>query len=875
MNTIAWITSKNEQYDIKDIEARKTKLNIEDLPKNLSAFSNDMGFIDNTVNNLINYYKKSETYTKTEIDQKLSAKWDSKFVDELPTEDISTTTIYFLKRKKEQGTTQYESDVYDEYIYTGTWELIGNTYVDLTDYYRKNEVEEVIDNKVLVETNNRLISENEIKGNIENVNNYAKSIENNLNSEISTRQNNDLLHDTKINEVESNLNSEISRATNAENTLSNRCDTYDSHIANIDNPHSVTAEQVGLGNVTNVSTTSTITPDSEKNITSGAVYTALSNKVDKVSGKGLSDQNFTLAEKTKLAGLKNYNDTSISNRVTVTENAIKTLNGNSSVSGSVDKKIADAIAGVTQIDFKIVSSLPSTGIKGTIYLIRGTGTETTQQYNEYIWVNGKWEKLGRSTIEVNLSDIYSKSEVNALVSVKNDKITITDDSSTALTDADTFSTTVNTGTNPTNLTKRPLSSLWNYIKGKISSVLGLTKDNYGGKAATAGTADKTVNDITISVPFVESGQYVIPFGNIPEPTSTELETPYNWDITGFFSIIRPAGHNGSHLWFEAGHGYSHDWTTYAYLDKFDFKNVTTSIKTFQYNGKWWLGLWLNTHNQGYSGKMTITYSRYLPATPTCILYNSRSGGIANEEIYNSIQDIPSSWWKTRTIDNPTSFSNTLHVDGSITPRQGTLDGATVSIGRADGNITIGDTNNNNVGNTVINNDCKMLKSLNVSGDMISNFEGGCNFGDIFVHSKPLFPSGYVPRMYFIKRAMNNDITTAQKELLRKMFAYQSVSRLIQCYGTLAYRINSADKTLGGRIVTVGYFDGDDWLDSNDNISYDDNFTVNYACFGVQEKTESINFIDMHNLSEIIMRNRFGSLNYLLVANLCFTVLEKV
>ena len=30
---------------------------------------------------------------------------------------------------------------------------------------------------------------------------------------------------------------------------------------------------------------------------------------------------------------------------------------------------------------------------------------------------------------------------------------------------------------------------WNYIKGKISSVLGLTKDNYGGKASTASTAD--------------------------------------------------------------------------------------------------------------------------------------------------------------------------------------------------------------------------------------------------------------------------------------------------------------------------------------------------------------------------------------------------
>ena len=34
---------------------------------------------------------------------------------------------------------------------------------------------------------------------------------------------------------------------------------------------------------------------------------------------------------------------------------------------------------------------------------------------------------------------------------------------------------------------------WNYIKDKISSVLGLTKDNYGGKANTAGTATEVVD----------------------------------------------------------------------------------------------------------------------------------------------------------------------------------------------------------------------------------------------------------------------------------------------------------------------------------------------------------------------------------------------
>ena len=181
--------------------------------------------------------------------------------------------------------------------------------------------------------------------------------------------------------------------------------------------------------------------------------------------------------------------------------------------------------------------------------------------------------------------------------------------------------------------------------------------------ANGGTADKTVNDITIGIPYVsESGQYVIPLGNILQPGSAEVESPYNWDITGFFSVIRPTGHAGCHITFAAGHGYSHSFTTYAYLDEDNFTeagSTRTSIKAFQYNGKWWLGLWITTQWQGYTGKMTVTYSRGLPATPTCILYNSQSGGVANEEIYNSIQDIPGWWWRRRTIYNPTTFTQKI------------------------------------------------------------------------------------------------------------------------------------------------------------------------------------------------------------------------
>lgn len=44
------------------------------------------------------------------------------------------------------------------------------------------------------------------------------------------------------------------------------------------------------------------------------------------------------------------------------------------------------------------------------------------------------------------------------------------------------------GTTNTNYYRRPVKALWEYIKGKISSVLGLTASSYGGNAATASSA---------------------------------------------------------------------------------------------------------------------------------------------------------------------------------------------------------------------------------------------------------------------------------------------------------------------------------------------------------------------------------------------------
>lgn len=49
------------------------------------------------------------------------------------------------------------------------------------------------------------------------------------------------------------------------------------------------------------------------------------------------------------------------------------------------------------------------------------------------------------------------------------------------------------GTSTKTYHRKKHSSLWNYIKSKISSILGLDESNYKGKAATAGTADTATN----------------------------------------------------------------------------------------------------------------------------------------------------------------------------------------------------------------------------------------------------------------------------------------------------------------------------------------------------------------------------------------------
>ena len=112
--------------------------------------------ITKAVNDLTNYYLKSETYTKTEINNIISNVKNGRFevVQSLPTTDIDTATIYLVPKASAQT-----QNIYDEYICLNattspaTWEKIGDTQIDLSNYVQKSSTVGLLKNDGTVDTN--------------------------------------------------------------------------------------------------------------------------------------------------------------------------------------------------------------------------------------------------------------------------------------------------------------------------------------------------------------------------------------------------------------------------------------------------------------------------------------------------------------------------------------------------------------------------------------------------------------------------------------------------------------------------------------------------------------------------------------------------
>lgn len=94
-------------------------------------------FITNSVNNLLNYYLKSETYTKQEVNNLIGqiATLQFQVVSTLP-QTGDSKYIYLVPSSNPKT-----QNVKDEYIWVNnSWEQIGSTQIDLTGYATENWV---------------------------------------------------------------------------------------------------------------------------------------------------------------------------------------------------------------------------------------------------------------------------------------------------------------------------------------------------------------------------------------------------------------------------------------------------------------------------------------------------------------------------------------------------------------------------------------------------------------------------------------------------------------------------------------------------------------------------------------------------------------
>lgn len=126
---------------------------------------------------------------------------------------------------------------------------------------------------------------------------------------------------------------------------------------------------------------------------------------------------------------KGYITSSDANSTYVTQNNFNTLQqtvedkANASdvyTKEEANKAITDAIADVKTTDFQTATTLPTENIStNTIYLISKEGVEG-DVYEEYIYINNKWEKIGETTID--LSQYSTTEEMNAAIAAEIAKI---------------------------------------------------------------------------------------------------------------------------------------------------------------------------------------------------------------------------------------------------------------------------------------------------------------------------------------------------------------------------------------------------------------------------------------------------------------------
>ena len=303
------------------------------------------------------------------------------------------------------------------------------------------------------------------------------------------------------------------------------------HIGNTANPHKVTKAQIGLANVENKSSTQIRSELTKENVTNALGYTPIDeSRIGAANGVASLDASGripasqipggfdnieeydnlaafpTTGEEGKIYVAKDTNLTyrwtgsqyvEISPSLALGETATTAYRGDrgkvaydhSQVSGNstihhthANKELLDTY---TQTEADLANAVAKVHEHGNKSVLDGITSAKVEAWDSKA---ASFDILPTTKGGTGTNAASQEQLTNTLIN------TLTVDSSTPSGDDYYVGQYAGGGTKNTSYKRRTLLSLWNYIKGQISSVLGLTASSYAGKAATAGTADKAVAD---------------------------------------------------------------------------------------------------------------------------------------------------------------------------------------------------------------------------------------------------------------------------------------------------------------------------------------------------------------------------------------------
>jgi hypothetical protein len=138
--------------------------------------------------------------------------------------------------------------------------------------------------------------------------------------------------------------------------------------------------------------------------------------VTKSPGMGLSESNFTEEEKGKLSTVEMSAQANKIEKINLAGKELFPIDKVVNIDAYTKKEINDLIKKIPNFKIEVVTALPTSNIdNSTIYLVRGTGSGENM-YDEYLYVNNTWERLGGQSQSLDLTNYATKTELPKKVS---------------------------------------------------------------------------------------------------------------------------------------------------------------------------------------------------------------------------------------------------------------------------------------------------------------------------------------------------------------------------------------------------------------------------------------------------------------------------